>query len=118
MNFSEAPEFSKELKKIRKLYRSINDDLIEFKKVVAVLHKREMAHLFSSSAYAKLSISDTHTVIKARFDCASLGNKQLLRIVVIVSNNGTSATFIEIYAKNTKSREDSNRIRKHFKSQG
>jgi hypothetical protein len=116
MNFNETSEFSKELKKLGKSYRSINDDLVEFKKVVAVLHLSEMAHLFQSNAYAKLSVSQTHTVIKARFDCASLGNKQLLRIVIITANDGSEALLIELYAKNVKSREDAARIKNYFKN--
>lgn len=115
MNFSEAPEFSKELKKLGKSYRSIHGDLVEFKKVASILHRPEMAHLFMGSAYAKLSISQTHTVIKARFDCASLGNKQILRIITVVANDGSEATLVEMYAKSAKSREDVTRIRKYFK---
>jgi hypothetical protein len=115
MNFSEAPEFSSELKKFGKLYRSMAEDLAEFKNVLAILHLPEMSHIFSGSAYAKLSISSTHSVIKARFDCAALGNKQLLRIIVVVANDGTESTLIELYAKNNKPREDTVRIRKYFK---
>ena len=115
MNFKETSEFSKEIKKLSKSYCSIDQDFFEFKKVVAVLHQIEMNHIFQSNSFTKLSVSQTHTVVKARFDCASLGNKQLLRIIVIVKNDGSEALFVELYAKNSKSREDSTRIHKYLK---
>ena len=114
MNFSEAPEFAKELKKFKKSYRTLDDDLVEFKKVVAVLHLPEMSHLFAGSAFAKLKITENQTVIKARLDCAALGNKQMLRVTLILANNGKSAQFIELYAKNIKAREDTPRIKSYL----
>lgn len=114
MNFSETAEFSKELKKLSKAYRSIPSDLVEFKKVVAILHLPKMQHLFATKAYAKLTITATRTVVKARFDCQSLGKKQMLRIVFLVANDGSNAVFIELFAKNQKPREDSSRIKKYL----
>lgn len=114
MNYSEASEFSREVKKLSKAYASIPDDFKEFKKVVAILHLPEMRHVFATKAFTKLTVTKTQTVIKARLDSKSLGNKQLLRIVFIVVNDGSEAMFIELYAKNRRAREDTARIKKYL----
>lgn len=116
MNFSETSEFTRELKKFKKSYRTLDDDLVEFKKVVSVLHKPEMSHLFAGSAFAKLTVTQNRTVIKARLDCAALGNKQMLRVTLLLANDGKQAQFIELYAKNGKARENEQRI-KHYLDQ-
>ncbi len=114
MNFNQTAEFKKELKQFTKSYRSVPNDLLELEKTASILHLPQMQHLFSGKSFSKLTVTATHTVVKARFDCASLGSKGLLRIIAIVNNDGSEAIFVELYSKSNKPREDFNRIKKYL----
>jgi len=104
MNFSETPEFTRELKRFRKSYRSLDKDVDDFKLVISDTDKLEEIHFFDGPNATRLRIGDGFEVIKARLDCADLGNKQMLRIVYIL--RGDEVLFVELFSKGEKSRED------------
>src|ERR1700704_5610478 len=112
MNFDQTPEFVKELKAFAKKYRSLASDLEKFQVLISSSEELERLHFFEGNTATKLSNGDGYEVIKARLDCESLGNKQLLRIIYIRKTAAPdSVLFIELYVKNVKKREDEKRIK-------
>lgn len=114
MNFDQTPEFAKELKAFAKKYWSLASDLEKFKVLISSSEQLEQLHFFEGSTATKPSVGDGYEVVKARLDCASLGNKQMLRIVYIHKAETRSALFVELYAKNVKDREDDKRIKSYL----
>lgn len=123
MNFDQTDEFQKELKKFKKKWRSLPADLAAAEKIITDLYIGQKdnenlaeyrASFFNNKRAAIISpAKDGKEVIKMRLDCESLGNKDILRLIFICVINNKSVTFIELYAKNQKSREDTKRI-KHY----
>ncbi len=121
MNFEQTPEFQKELKALRKKWRTLADDLGVLIKVlpslylptenIPVQHVRE-AFFGNKKAAVLHKESEDKEIIKIRLDCQALGNKDILRIIYMRNKN--KILFIELFAKNEKSREDSARIKKYL----
>ena len=119
MNFDQTPEFSKELKKFGRKWRSLPTDLEVLKKALTTLyigassvppeHIRETFFATKKGAVLQI-ISETCEVVKVRMDCTDL-NKDMLRVIFIRSDK--SILLVEVYAKNKKAREDSLRIQKY-----
>jgi hypothetical protein len=61
ISFSETDEFKKDFKWLSRKYRSLPDDLLEFKKVVTEIP------LGTSKHFVPLHIQGTITIIKARY---------------------------------------------------
>lgn len=115
MNFDQTPEFAKELKAFAKKYYSLPNDLKKFQVLIASSEELERLHFFEGNTATKLIIVDGYEVVKARLDCASLGNKQMLRIIYIRRTTTVgSVLLVELYAKNIKAREDVGRIKRHL----
>lgn len=112
MNFEQSREFQKEFKRLGKKYRSLKGDLVKFQRLVAKLDEPVMQYFFEGNRATKLVAQPDVEVVKARLDCADLGNKQLLRIVYI--KRGDRVLFVELYAKNDKPREDKLRIKRYL----
>lgn len=112
MNFSEFPEFAKELKSYSKKYRSLAHDFENFKILISAAGELEATGFFQGSQATRLIISSSYEVVKARLDCAALSSKQLLRVIYI--QTATEVQFVELYAKNEKTREDTQRIKKYL----
>jgi len=113
MSFSETAEFARELKRLSKSHRSLRADLEKFKQVIGCPENLEEIHFFDGPNATKLRVGDGFEVVKARLDCADLGNKQLLRVIYI--RRGMDFVLIELYAKNEQSREDAALIRRELK---
>jgi hypothetical protein len=103
MKFSETPEFSKDLKRLSKKYRSLPDDLHEFKKVVAAVP------CGSSKHFVTLHREEDLSVIKARLFCKYLKGSSL-RVVYAHDAQQDQIAFIELYYKGDQERESSERI--------
>ncbi len=112
MNFEYAKEFQKDFKRFGKKYRSLVDDLKKFEKLVAKLDEPAMQYFFEGNRATKLEVREDAEVVKARLDCAALGNKQMLRVIYI--RRGKNVLFVELYAKNNKTREDKLRIKRYL----
>jgi hypothetical protein len=123
MNYDECSEFSKELKQFTKKWPSLPKDLEKAKDAIETLYVPndefdidELRQLFFGGKRAAiLHTSEDCEIVKMRLDCASLGKKELLRLIFVFSRATRAVTFIELYAKNEKSREDEKRIRKYIK---
>jgi len=108
MKYSELPEFSKELKRYFKKYRTLRNDLDTFRKITDSIPTGTGKHfnvLFSNSEIK---------IIKARLFCRSLKGSSM-RIIYCFFQNERKIEFIEIYFKGDKENERRERIRDYLK---
>jgi mRNA-degrading endonuclease RelE of RelBE toxin-antitoxin system len=112
-------EFDKEFKKLLKKYRSLEDDLNTFiDKQLVLYHKLDVDNqgVFQISNLAIVSPK----IYKAKkFACKALkgrGVQSGIRIIYAYYPDDDKIEFIEIYHKNQKENEDTDRIIKNFGS--
>ena len=103
MNFSETNEFSKDFKRLSKKYRSLPDDLLEFKKIIAEIP------LGSGKHFVVLHENEEVKILKARLFCKYLRGASL-RITYAYIEKSTAISFIELYFKGEQVNEDKGRI--------
>ena len=123
MNFSETPEFKKEVKHFAKKWHSIPDDINAVQQYILPLYVQMDAGVdigqyrqkFFNGKTATILYSNTDTeVVKMRLDVIDLGRNDKVRLVFIAIRNKDEILLTEIYAKNEKSREDQKRIKKYL----
>lgn len=110
MRFSELDAFSKDFKRLSKKYKSLPDDLLEFKKVVSEIP------LGSGKHFVILHSQEKVKVVKARFFCRYLRGASL-RVIYAHKESMDTIEFIEIYFKGEKENEDRERIKEYLKSE-
>jgi len=108
-SFNELPEFSKEFKRFVKKYKSLPDDLGEFKRVVSVVPFGNSKH------FNVISKTERCAIIKARLFCRYLKGSSL-RIIYAFHCQNCKIDFIEIYFKGEKENEDRERIKEYLKN--
>lgn len=109
MNFRETEEFEKEVKRLSKKYKSLDEDLKEFKKVVSVIP------LGTGKHFAVLHVHGTVQIVKARLFCRYLKGSSL-RVIYAFDMQKEQVEFIEIYFKGDKENEDRGRIEGYVRS--
>ena len=126
MNYSTSSEFDRELKTLSKKWRSLPNDFKPVKKSLPLLYTiqpdetdenlRMRRDQFFNNKRATIlhTTKDGIEIVKMRLDCASLGNKDMLRLVFVYIMQGDTITFIELYSKHDKQREDQVRIKKYL----
>ena len=123
MNFSETPEFEKEVKHFAKKWRSIPDDIKAAQQYILPLYVQmdvgvdigQYRQKFFNGKTATILYSNVSTeVVKMRLDVTDLGRNDKVRLIFIAIWNKDEILFTEIYAKNEKSREDQKRIKKYL----
>ncbi len=102
INFDELPEFQKEFKRYGKKYKSLPDDLQEFRNVISAVP------LGNSKHFSVITQTDIFYIIKARLFCRYLKGTSL-RIVYAYHSAAARVEFIEIYFKGEKENEDRER---------
>ena len=95
MKFNQLPSFSIKFKRLVKKYKSLPDDLEEFKRVVSIVP------LGTSKHFHVITKNEQSVVIKARFFCRYLKGSSL-RIIYGYNKKNTSIDFIEIYFKGVR----------------
>ena len=114
MNFKSTVEFQKDFKRLFKKFRSLDGDLIEFKKILneAPLGIGKHFNIIAKTGYLY--------VVKARFFCKSLKKKDLRVIYAYIENHQiiemVGIDFIEIYFKGDQENEDREIIKKYLKN--
>ena len=108
MNFNELPEFTKECKRLAKKYKSLPNDLQEFRNVVSVVP------LGNSKHFNIVTQTESVKIVKARLFCRYLRGSSL-RIIYAYIEDKKRIEFIEIYFKGNKKNEDRERIRQYLK---
>lgn len=99
----------KECKQLVRKYRSLSDDLQEFRNVVSV------APLGNSKHFNIVTQTESVKIVKARFFCRYLKGSSL-RVIYAFIEDQKRIEFIEIYPKNKKENEDRERIKQYLKS--
>lgn len=108
MNFSETDEFAKNFKRLSKKYRSLPDDLLEFKKIVSKLP------LGSGKHFVVLHNQENIKIIKARLFCRYLRGASL-RIIYAHQEASATIDFIELYFKGEQTNENRELIKEFLK---
>jgi|CXWL01.1.fsa_nt_gi mRNA-degrading endonuclease RelE of RelBE toxin-antitoxin system len=108
MNFEQTPEFSKELKQLKKKYRSLNEDLLAFEKIVRQFPEGQ------GKNFNVLTRQNDTIVVKGRLFCKALRDSSL-RVVYAYHENSITFLFIEVFQKSEKEREDGKRIENYLK---
>ncbi len=122
LNFEQSPEFAKDIKVLTKRWRSIPNDLENTKRAITPLYVpiagvdiKELRDSFFATKRAAIVVSgEDFEVVKMRFDCAVLGNDKKTRLVFVAFVKSNTVTFVEMYAKNDKEREDPKRYKKYL----
>lgn len=109
MNFNETSQFAKNFKRLSRKYKSLSDDLSEFKKIVSKFPLGRGKH------FIVLTTEEAVKIVKARLFCRYLRGSSL-RIIYAYFETKQKIEFIEIYPKNEKAREDQARIRDYLKN--
>ena len=107
--FNELPEFSKEFKRFSKKYRSLPDDLVEFKRIISIVP------LGNSKHFNIITKTEQYAIVKARLFCRYLKGSSL-RIIYAFHCQSCKVEFIEIYFKGERTNEDRERIKEYLKN--
>jgi mRNA-degrading endonuclease RelE of RelBE toxin-antitoxin system len=114
MIFDELVEFQKDLKKLLKKYRSLNDDLDVVKKVLEVIPDERPPFSFRID-----NLGLQTCVIKVKkIACKSLKGRGVnsgFRLIYAYFPDEQKITFIELFHKNSKENEDRSRIAANFR---
>ena len=114
MDFEELKEFKKDLKKLKKRFRTIEDDIETLKRVIGELPEQRPPFSYEIN---DLGIEDC--VIKVRkIACRSLKGKGVnsgLRLVYAYFKEEVRILMIELYYKGDKELEDRERILRYLK---
>lgn len=110
MKYEKLSEFAKEFKSLAKRYRSLPDDLEEFKHILAVKPFGVSKHFNIITRQDGL-----YAIIKARLFCRYLKGSSL-RIVYVYHETKEVIEFIEIYFKGKQKKEDHKRIKEYLKN--
>ena len=120
MNYSRVPEFEKDVKALKKRVRSLEGDLERAKHLIEVLYRRpdaeqtEFKKLFLAGKKATiLTKTGVVEVVKMRLDTDTDSYRGKLRLVFAVAVDKAEVSFIELYSKNDKPREDQRRLRRY-----
>lgn len=121
MNFEQADEFKKEVKKLQKKWRSLSHDIVAAEIQIASLYAGDAdaqeyrAAFFNGRRATILQVlDDGREVVKMRLDVESLGTNSKLRVVFIAIVSANSILFVELYAKNDKPNADLKRIKRYL----
>jgi mRNA-degrading endonuclease RelE of RelBE toxin-antitoxin system len=113
MTYLEIPEFTKDLKRLKKRYPSIIEDLKVIQQIIEILPNERPPFSYRIN---NLGLEENIIKIK-KIACRSLkgfGVQSGLRIIYAYLEQQAKIVFIEIYHKNEKEREDRQRIFQHF----
>ena len=110
MIFNVLPEFQKELKRLSKKYKSLSDDLQEFRRIISVIP------LGNSKHFNIMTQTESLFIVKARLFCRYLKGSSL-RIIYAYFELEQQIDFIELYYKGDKENEDHDRIKVYLSNQ-
>jgi hypothetical protein len=108
MNFKKSVEFSREFKKLLKKYRTLEQDLDNFKKIIPKVD------LKGNKNFAIIHKTGRVVIMKSRFFCRYLKGRTL-RIIYAHYYEEQAIELIEIYSKHYKTNEDRERIKRYLK---
>lgn len=120
MNYSRVPEFEKDVKALKKRVRSLEGDLERAKHLIEALYGRHDAEqtefkkrFLAGKKATILTKTGAVEVVKMRLDTDTDSYRGKLRLVFVVAVDRAEVSFIELYSKNDKPREDQHRLRRY-----
>jgi len=120
MNYSRVPEFEKDVKALNKRVRSLEGDLERAKHLIEALYGRHDAEqtefkkrFLAGKKATILTKTGVVEVVKMRLDTDTDSYRGKLRLVFAVAVDKAEVSFIELYSKNDKPREDQHRLRRY-----
>ncbi len=126
MNFEETAEFKKDVKALKKRVPTLIGDIKRVKPRIEALyivgdgmtpdeHTEFRKQFFEGKKAAILPGSTQESeVIKLRLDTDTTQYRKKLRLVFVAVRTDDTVRFIEIYAKNDKTREDTKRYKSYL----
>lgn len=123
LNFDEVPEFAKDLKALKKKWRSLPSDIDDAKLQIEALYgtilqgealKEFREGFFGTKRATILQTGDGYEVVKMRLDCASLGTDKKTRLVFVAVIAKNTVRLVELFAKNANEREAARRLRRYL----
>ena len=110
MNFSNITEFEKEFGRLFKKYRTLDEDLEKFRKILLV------SPTGVGKNFVVIHSSKSLKIVKARMACRALRDRSL-RIIYACFEQNSRIEFIELYFKGDKENEDRGRIKEYLKGE-
>lgn len=114
MNFDELEEYAKDIKKLQKRYRTLEEDIAIVKKVLTVEPNERPPFSFRIDG---LGISTCVIKVK-KIACRALKGKGVnsgFRLIYAHYEEEQKIVLVELYYKGDKEKEDKARIMKYFK---
>ena len=109
MEFSELPEFARDLKRLQKKYLSLSKDLEDLKSYLTVKPRGT-----GSKHWNCIHKTEKVEVYKVRLTCAYL-NASTMRVIYGHRIEKGRIDLIELYYKSEQENEDRGRIKKYLK---
>ena len=109
MYFSESEEFAKELKKLKKKYRTLEDDIAILNKTIVIAPARMGKHDVILRSDEKIALY----AVKKRMMCRAVRGSQF-RVTYLYKEDQAEILCTELFYKGNKEREDSTRINQYF----
>lgn len=112
------PEFEKDLKYLKKKFRTLDEDLENFIKFQLNLYHKQKKDNQGVFPIPGLGIENPKIFKAKKFACRSLKGKGCysgIRVIYAYYEESDTIEFIEIYYKGDKENEDKDRILKHYK---
>jgi len=114
MESSTLPEFDKDLKKLLKKFRTLEEDLEVLKKFLSSTSHPSPPH---TEQISDLGIEEPKIIKVISFACKALkgkGRRSGIRVIYAYFSDAQRIEFTEIYFKGNKALEDRERIAKHY----
>lgn len=111
------PEFDKDMKKLKKKFRSLDEDLTVFTNAQLYPFHKEQIENEGTVRITGLGIDSPPIYKSKKFTCKALkgeGVRSGIRVIHAYFKDDDRIEFIEIYHKNNKENEDSDRIKDFF----
>ena len=107
MEFAELPEFTRDLKRLQKKYRSLNDDIGRLRRVL-----EKFPQGTGGKHWNCLNEREGVEIYKVRLACTYL-RENTMRIIYAY-NPPNTIDFIELYYKGEKERHDEKRLKDYL----
>jgi len=125
MIYKEGSAFVRDLKRLARKWRTLPEDIEAAKQVITGLYQAQEGvdltvfrqNFFDGKVATVLSRTDEHEVVKMRLDCSSPGAHGEARLVFVFVYS-EEVTFIELFSKSEKEREDEERIKRFVSGAG
>ncbi len=114
---SRLPEFERDIKKLSKRFRTLEDDLEIFVKTELKLYHKLDIDNKGIFQIPSLQIEEPKIYKVKKFACRALKGKGVqsgIRVIYAYFKDSDKVEFVEIYFKGDKENEDKDRILKHY----